>query len=381
MIAGRYIEEDAVSASYGLAVDEFLMGYYSSPSNPEPPTLRLYTYRSNCVLAGSFQDVYREINIEECRRMGFEISRRPTGGGTILMGEDQLGIAFVMRGDNFKNIKNPREAFIHFSKCISEGLKSLGIGSAFRIKNDLTVNGRKIAGLGIYANEMDSWLFHASLLVDFDISLMLKLLKLPKEKLSERSIVALNERLTTVRRELGYNVSTKHVREYIKRGFEKNLGIKFISRPLNYSEIRKVKILEKRKYANPIWIFSGDHEPEKKEFIKKTDAGLVRVSIKIHNGLITSVKIYGDFFSNPSTLKGIEENIVGKEFTKEGLLRTISEEYDKNGWILGIDPETLASIIIEAGDHLLSLNNYYPSSCFIDQSVFEEFEMGNEDGK
>lgn len=380
MNSGRYIEEDAVSASYGLAVDEFLMGYYGNHHNPQPPTLRLYTYRSYCVLVGVFQDINREIRVDECIKRGFDISRRPTGGGAILMGEDQLGIAFVMRGENFKNIKNPREAFIHFSRCISEGLKSLGITSAFRVKNDITVNGRKIAGLGIYADEMDAWLFHASILVDFDTALMLELLNIPKEKLSIKSINEINDKLTTVRKEIGTTISAKIVREHIKKGFEKYLGIEFINRPLDNSELVKVKILEESKYSNPSWIYKGTFKYKNNEFIKKTESGLIRLYLEIENDLITSVKIHGDFFSNPSTIKAIEKNLIGKKLLKESIFRTVSEEYERSGWIIGIDPETFTSIILEAAENQNTSNYNYPSSCFIDQSALYESANGGKDG-
>ncbi|MHB8621414.1 MAG: lipoate--protein ligase family protein, partial [Chloroflexota bacterium] len=86
----RYIADDGVEASFGLAADEYLLsGYETGREAPGggdiPPTLRLYTYRSHCALVGRFQDPAVEVDVAACRRRGVAVNRRPTGGGTILM--------------------------------------------------------------------------------------------------------------------------------------------------------------------------------------------------------------------------------------------------------------------------------------------------------
>ena len=72
------------------------------------------------------------------------VNRRPTGGGAILMGEDQLGVALMLR--HWKGSKAPRELMRHFASALSEGLLVFGIKAQFRGKNDLEVEGRKIGG-------------------------------------------------------------------------------------------------------------------------------------------------------------------------------------------------------------------------------------------
>ena len=57
-------------------------------------------------------------------------------------------------------------------------LRELGIHAKFRAKNDLEVDGRKIAGLGVYYDASGAMMFHTSLLVDLDISLMLRVLEI-----------------------------------------------------------------------------------------------------------------------------------------------------------------------------------------------------------
>jgi len=89
----RYLIEDRVSAAAGLACDEATMLPHGrdSAATAAAATLRLYTYRPHCALVGRYQSVDDEIELAACARLGVEVSRRPTGGGAILMGADQLG--------------------------------------------------------------------------------------------------------------------------------------------------------------------------------------------------------------------------------------------------------------------------------------------------
>ena len=92
----RLIIDDGVSASFGLAADECMA--HRVGAGASQPTLRLYTYRSSCALVGRFQNTDNEINLAYCEANGIPLNRRPTGGGAIIMGKDQLGIALCIPG-------------------------------------------------------------------------------------------------------------------------------------------------------------------------------------------------------------------------------------------------------------------------------------------
>ena len=94
----RLLSHDGVEAAAGLALDEAMLAGYARDADPGwPPTLRLYTYRSHCALVGRYQHLDAEIDVEACRRTGTGFSRRPTGGGAIVMGAGQLGVAVATR--------------------------------------------------------------------------------------------------------------------------------------------------------------------------------------------------------------------------------------------------------------------------------------------
>ncbi|MDP5957318.1 MAG: lipoate--protein ligase family protein, partial [Candidatus Marinimicrobia bacterium] len=95
MTTWRYIKNDNVAASAGLAADEVLANCAGADTSQH--TLRLYTYQP-CALVGRFQSIENELNLEYCAQNKIPVNRRPTGGGAIIMGENQLGVALAIPG-------------------------------------------------------------------------------------------------------------------------------------------------------------------------------------------------------------------------------------------------------------------------------------------
>ena len=206
----RLITDDGVTASFGLAADDCLAQRVGREESP--PTLRLYTYRSHCALIGRFQNVDNEVRRDYCAAHGIAVNRRPTGGGAIIMGADQLGVALTLPGRGDDAYSRARELMAQFSAGVVNGLRALGVAASFRRKNDVEVGGRKIVGLGIYRAPGGGLLFHASLLIGLDLPLMLRVLHTPFEKISDKEIATVANRMTTVRREVGREMAIDEVR-------------------------------------------------------------------------------------------------------------------------------------------------------------------------
>lgn len=329
----RYIEDDNVTADFGLAGDEFLMSLYH-PSVPKTePTLRLYTYRSHCALVGRFQNIEAELDLEACRQHDVPFSRRPTGGGAILMGADQLGLCLTASAATFKNVRRPLEMYKEFSIPVIRALDRLGIKAAFRPKNDLEVNGRKIAGLGVAFDPHGAMLFHTSLLVDLDIPLMLRVLRIPAEKISDkRTTNSVAERVTTVCEQLQQKITTDEVRNIVKTSFAKTFGVDFHVVSWQHSDTTRIEALAREKYANADWIFQRSPQPDMTGVsVQKTAAGLLRTYIGLKGEIIKSVLITGDFFEASTIFNQIEAKLKWSPLQKDSIAKVVKDVVSKNG--------------------------------------------------
>jgi len=344
----RLITDDGIPASFGLAADEALAQRVGM--NLSQPTLRLYTYHSYCALVGRFQNVDNEIRVGYCRANGIAINRRPTGGGAIIMGADQLGVALTIPGRGDDTYSNARELMGNFSEGLVRGLNHLGVEARFRRKNDIEVNGKKLVGLGVYRAPSGGLLFHASLLVDLDIALMLQVLNTPFEKISDKEIDTVAGRITTVRRELENRIALDEVRRVIADGFVSAAGVNLVPADFTDEECEEIAKLENEKYLTDDWVYQTTSVPDSNGSAKvKTEAGLIDVSVTMAGAMIKAAFIGGDFFASENAVADLEASLRWHASQPEKVAATIKKIFQsRKSEFNGIQPEVMIEAVTKA---------------------------------
>jgi lipoate---protein ligase len=354
----RYVESDGVSASAGLAGDECLQ-------TAGAPALRLYTYRSHCALVGKFQNLEAEIDLGFCRGAAIAVNRRPTGGGAILMGDGQLGIAVVQPSRAAAVPEHPKEIFARYGRAIMRGLERLGIRGSLEAKNDIRIAGRKIAGLGVCRNDEGTLLFHTSLLVDLDVDLMLRVLKIPPEKISDKLRARVADNLTTVRREIGRPITTTEVREAIRDGFAEAERVALEPRAFGADDDDEIARIEQEKYLREGWIFRRQPTPDANgSCLRKTPAGLLRLYLSLAGDRIKDVTITGDFVCEESAVLALEKALARLPADEPAIAAAVSPHEPALGGLAAAD---LVAAILEAAAEAKKASSQGGSyGCFVD---------------
>jgi biotin synthase-related radical SAM superfamily protein/lipoate-protein ligase A len=352
MIAGwRLLADDGAGAAEGLALDEALMARYARGEPDHPPTLRLYSYASHCALVGRYQNLEADIDLEACRRTGTQVSRRLTGGGAIIMGSGQLGVAYL---DRAPVGKRPRETIEELSAALVVGLAQLGVKAVFHGKNDLEVGGRKIAGLGLYLDPAGAMLFHASVLADLDVEFMLEVLRIPAAKLEGRAAAAVTERVTTVSIETGTRYDAMRIRPAIAAGFAANFGVVLEPGSPDGSEQARAEALASGRYRSQSWL--DEHsvtEDGSGSVLLKTPEGLARVYLATHGDLVKSALVVGDFNELPPELMAMESALKWRRLDEATVAAVVAATGVAEA--LGVPVEKVVAALLEAGrvgDHM-----------------------------
>ncbi len=347
MTTWRYIADDGADAAAGLALDEALMSSHSRTAPPAPPVLRLYTYASHAALCGRYQHLEAEIDVAACTRTGTRYNRRPTGGGAIVMGEGQLGVAVTMRAPADER---PKSTLLRLSEGVVSGLTKMGIEAAFGGKNDLKVDGRKIAGLGLYVDSEGGMLFHASVLADLDVSFMLDVLDIPAAKLGLKAIEAVESRVTTVSRETGTPTTGMMLREVMAFGFSEALGIDLaVSEPAPDEVVLAGRLVEK-KYSTDDWLFARTPQADATATsLLKTPAGLVRLYVALQGDTIKSVLFTGDFNDIPQPIVEFESGLKWARLARPDV-EAVAAAVFAGGTGLDVDPAAVVATVLEAGE-------------------------------
>jgi lipoate-protein ligase A len=348
MQSWRYLTHVGCGAAAGLALDEAMLAGYARDGDPGwAPTLRLYTYQSHCALVGRYQHLEAEVDLEACRRTATGYSRRPTGGGAIVMGAGQLGVAVATRAPADVN---PRALHGRYAEGIVAGLGELGIEATFAGKNDLSVNGRKIAGLGLYLDPGGGLLFHSSVLADLDIPFMLEVLNIPAAKLGDKAVAAVAERITTVSRETGRSCDGVDIRDVIATGFAKALGIELRPGSTTEDEDARAAVLEVERYGNDEWCFEHSPQPDATATsVFKTPEGLVRCYLALHGPTIKSALFTGDFNTVPEPLARFEASLRWARL-EEATVERLAALACPDGTGLGVPPSELVKAVLKAGE-------------------------------
>lgn len=303
--AWRLLVDDGAGAASGLATDDALMRGAAERGT----TLRLYTYRSHCALVGRFQDAEAELDLDGCARTGTEVGRRPTGGGAIVMGEDQLGVALAAPADRGAPSSHPRALLGRYAAGVRSGLALLGVEADLRGKNDLAAGGRKIAGLGI-AQVPGATLFHCSLLVDLDVAFMLRVLRVPARALGDGAADAVRERITTVRRETGAPIPLADVRAAVAEGFARAFGAALVPGELEPAERSAARALEAERYSSREWIFPPRLREERHgEAVIETPRGTLHAAVTLSGDVIASVLLSGDVIGYEQAVADLESSL------------------------------------------------------------------------
>lgn len=346
----RYLEESGqLSSAEGLSGDEALASLLSE--NRILPTLRLYRYRP-CVIVGRYQNLTDAVDLDACRRRGLEWNRRHSGGGTVLMGPDQLAVALVLPDARGRFIGSVREHFRMFAEVLARGLRSLGVEAGLAGKNDLQVDGRKIAGLAISQDIDGVVFFHASLLLDFDVSLMVEVLNLPTRDLDDRGQSCFSQRMTTVR-EHAAGVTFEAMKAALVRALEE--GLEAEVRPAGWSPAERevVDRIRRERYENDGWIYSSRVMREwTGTSDRKTAGGRLRVYVAGAGGTLDAVLITGDYFCRTADLARLESGLRGLPARREALESAIgTHPCDR---IYRVDNQELAALILAAaeGNHV-----------------------------
>ncbi len=264
------------------------------------------------------------------------------------MGPEIVALGLGINVDHPRLKKGVGGVFQSLSLVLLRALDKVGIEAYFQPKNDLEVNGRKIAGLSA-ASEADSCLlFHTSLLVDFDIALMTDIMNTPVIKLEDKGYNCFSQRMTTVRDELGRKVSVTEMIEAIQNSFEEEFSIRFKEDSPDEWEEKTIKGFIEERYTKDEWIFSHRHPRARMGVGQlKTKGGLLEIYLALSGASIESVLVTGDFFSTSEDLHRIENALKWTSARRESIENNIASVWHDN-MIYGIDVPTLTKAILLA---------------------------------
>ena len=210
----RIIDIETNSAAMNMALDEAISEAVGKKESP--PTIRFYKWKPSAVSIGYFQSMKDEVDVELCKRAGVDVVRRRTGGGAVYHDSSgELTYSIIAPESFFPN--GITESYHQICGWIVDALGKLGIAAEFKPINDIIAAGKKISG-NAQTRRKGTLLQHGTILYKLDIATMFSLLKVPKEKISDKFIADVKQRVTSVT-DLNPNISEQQLKDALVAAF------------------------------------------------------------------------------------------------------------------------------------------------------------------
>lgn len=242
----RVIPLHTTDAFTAMGIDEAVL---EAVANGMQSTIRFWRWNPSAVSIGSFQSIGDEVNLERCKELGVDVVRRITGGGAVYHDFDGE-ITYSVAGKLEIFPKDIRESYRLIGGWIIDGLKNLGIEAQFVPINDIVVNGKKVSG-NAQTRRRGVLLQHGTILYDLNVRKMFSLLKVSQEKISDKMIKSVEERVTKLL-DFG-NFPMEEVYSALLKGFTH--GKDFEIGQLTQTEVAWAKELAETKYRSHEWNF------------------------------------------------------------------------------------------------------------------------------
>ncbi len=208
----KYLEMTFAEPASNLACDEALLEMFEAERLGDG-LLRIWQPNNYFVVLGHSNSMNTETNMLSCTTAGIPILRRVSGGGAVLQGPGCLNYSLILDCEAHP-VRNVSSAFDYVMERHRQWVSAAtGVEVCVGGVSDLTVNGRKFSGNAQY-RKAHYVLVHGTFLVDFDITLMDRYLRLPAKQPAYRQNRPHLEFVSNLR------VESRRLRRSLKEGWE-----------------------------------------------------------------------------------------------------------------------------------------------------------------
>lgn len=294
----RLIDTGLRPAAENIALNRALLE--ARQAGEIPDTLRFLQFTPSALL-GFHQSAEQELNLDYCREHNVTVQRRITGGGAIYFDETQIGWELYL-DKNRLGMASMEAIARRICEAAARGISTLGVDARFRPRNDIEVDGRKISGTG-GVFDGNALMYQGTLLVRFDVERMLRVLRIPAEKLSDKAIASARERVANLADLLGYVPPLQSVKSALAGAFASEFGVSFAPGTLSVGEQERFRHAL-AEIDTPQWIDQVKRPAAGLpvlEAMEKFPGGMLRVALSfdVTRQRIGQVWFSGDFFVMP----------------------------------------------------------------------------------
>ena len=215
------------------------------------PTLRIWEWSEPAVVIGSFQSVKNEVDPENAAKYGHRVVRRISGGGAMFI-EPAGAVTYsiyapidLVAGMSFA------DSYAFLDEWAVQALQSLGIDASYVPLNDIASPQGKIGGAAQKRLGNGGVLHHVTMAYDMDGERMAQVLRIGREKLSDKGTKSAAKRVDPLRSQTG--VSRDEIIARMVETFRAQHGL--VDGELTAEEYAAAGQLVAEKFGTDEWLY------------------------------------------------------------------------------------------------------------------------------
>ncbi len=241
------LPEIELPPAMNVALDEVLCQRVSQ--GHRPPTLRFWRWSQPAVILGRCQSVINEVDVQSAQSLGIQIVRRMTGGGAMFLQPHGAITYSLYLPEKLLTGIPLRTSYQVCEAWVIEGLRQLGVDAFHAPLNDIACSMGKIGGAA-QARRSGVVLHHTTMAYDMDPGDMVRVLRIGKEKLSDKpAIASAAKRVSPLVRQTGK--SREEVVQHLFSYFQTHFGGDV--QALHPAEMEQAEELVQKKYGHAEW--------------------------------------------------------------------------------------------------------------------------------
>jgi lipoate-protein ligase A len=244
----QVVHDGPVSPNMHLALDQVLTEEVGA--GRRGPTLRFWEWDQPAVVIGSFQSLRNEVDPEAAERFGFEVVRRISGGGAMYMDAQSIVTYSLYAPGELVQGMSFADSYAYLDEWVITALRSLGIDAFYQPLNDITSAKGKIGGAAQKRLGNGALLHHATMSYDMDGEKMVQVLRIGREKMSDKGTTSAAKRVDPLRSQTG--LSRAEIIERLKQTFTGLYGA--TPGHVTDAELAAAEELVTTKFATPEWL-------------------------------------------------------------------------------------------------------------------------------
>ena len=230
-----------------MALDDVMLDEVAA--GRRPPTLRVWEWAGPAVVMGRFQSLRNEVDAEAAREHGIEVVRRISGGGAMFIEPGNTITYSIVAPESLVAGMTFEEAYAHMDAWVIEALAGLGIRAWYQPLNDITSDAGKIAGAA-QTRRRGTVLHHVTMAYDIDARKMLQVLRIGREKLSDKGTTSAGKRVDPLRSQTGLP-RAEVIAHMVETFGRRHGGLKIGT--LHPDELGRAQVLARDRFATPEW--------------------------------------------------------------------------------------------------------------------------------